>query len=293
MFESALETAGGFTFPYVGLRRKHDGTVFSTLGAFMVVNSQGWCITAAHLMAEIVQAKQSARSVIDLDKRIDELKNHEGKLSNKQRHELHGLEDQRKNYLSHSAEIWALPHFSETRPRIVEHHIAQHADVAAFRLEPFDATTIARYPVLRGGHSSVKPGTNICRVGFPWHHVDATFDGESGFNVTSGFPVPTFALDGMVSRFNAQKFPDGTQTTYIETSTPGLRGQSGGPLLDTDGRVCGLQSGTAHYDLGFDATYSREGKEIVERQFLNVGRALHVDDIKVFLDSLEIAYAEG
>ena len=293
MFETALETAGGFTFPYVGLRRKYDGTVFSTVGAFIVVNSQGWCVTAAHLMAEIVQAKQSTHSVVELDKRIAELKQRDGKRSNRERHELQQLEGRRKDYLSHSAEIWALPHFSETHPRIIEHHIAEHADVSAFRLEPFDATTIPRYPVLRAGHESVKPGTSICRVGFPWHQVDATFDGESGFNVSGGFPVPTFALDGMVSRFNTQQFPDGSQATYIETSTPGLRGQSGGPLLDTEGRVCGLQSGTAHYDLGFDATYARDGKQIVERQFLNVGRALHVDEIKKFLDSLQIAFAEG
>lgn len=293
MFETALEIAGAFTFPYVGLRRKHDGTVFSTVGAFIVLNSQGWCITAAHLMAEIVKAKQSTRSVAEIDAKIAELKRKDGKRTNRERHELERLEARRLGHLSHSAEIWALPNFSDTHPHIVEHHVARHADVAAFRLEPFDGTSISRYPVLREGHASVRPGTAVCRVGFPWHHVDATYDGESGFNVSGGFPVPTFALDGMVSRFNAQQFPDGTQATYIETSAPGLRGQSGGPLLDAEGRVCGLQSGTAHYDLGFDATYERDGKQIVERQFLNVGRALHVDDIKAFLDSLEIAYATG
>ena len=293
MFETALEIAGAFTFPYVGLRRKHDGAVFSTVGAFIVVNSQGWAITAAHLMAEIVQAKQSARAAADLDARIAELKRKNGKRSNKERHELEQLETRKRGFLSHSAEIWALPGFSETHPHIAEHHIAANADVAAFRLTPFDATVIAHYPDFREGQASVKPGTAVCRVGFPWHHVETTFDDASGFVVGTGFPVPTFAIDGMVSRFNAQQFPDGSECTYIETSAPGLRGQSGGPLLDAEGRVCGLQSGTAHYDLGFDASYVRNGKKVVERQFLNVGRALHVDDIKRFLDSLEIAYSIG
>lgn len=292
MFETALQKASAFTFPYVGLRHKHDGTVFSIVGAFVVVNADGWAITAAHLMRDIVKAKQSAASAKAVDKRIAELRSAHGHMTKEAIAEAAKLENDKRDFLSHSAEIWALPGFADTHPAIVEHHIHEHADVAAFLLQPFDPARIGQ-PVFRDGHDSVLPGTAVCRVGFPWHQVDATFDGDSGFNVRGGFPVPTFAIDGMVSRFHAEQYPDGSTCTSIETSSPGLRGQSGGPLLDTEGRVCGLQSGTAHYDLGFDATYVRDGEQVVERQFLNVGRAVHVDDIKAFLGSIDVAYSVG
>jgi len=38
----------------------------------------------------------------------------------------------------------------------------------------------------------------------------------------------------------------------IELSTPGLRGQSGGPLFNSEGIICGMQSSTNHLHLGFE-----------------------------------------
>jgi hypothetical protein len=105
---------------------------------------------------------------------------------------------------------------------------------------------------------------------------------------------PRFALEGIVSRFQAVKV-EGRETpaTFIETSSPGLRGQSGGPLLDVAGRVCGVQSHTAHLDLGFDASYQRDGERVVERQFLNIGRASHVDGVLAFLDEHGVSHQTG
>jgi hypothetical protein len=38
---------------------------------------------------------------------------------------------------------------------------------------------------------------------------------------------------------------------FVEMSSPGLRGQSGGPRFDVNGMVWGLQSRTQHLALGF------------------------------------------
>jgi S1-C subfamily serine protease len=103
--------------------------------------------------------------------------------------------------------------------------------------------------------------------------------------------APFFALEGIISRFAVVQQPDGSQCTYIQTFSPGLCGQSGGPFFDSAGRLCGLQSSATHLDLGFDAMYERDGRQKVERQFLNVGQAVHVDEIVEFPKSQGVSYA--
>jgi hypothetical protein len=74
---------------------------------------------------------------------------------------------------------------------------------------------------------------------------------------------------------------------FIETSTPGLRGQSGGPLFDVDGKVWGIQSRTNHYDLGFAPTVKEGGRSLMEHQFLNTSWSADIDEI------VQIAVANG
>ncbi len=265
MFQDALETAGHFTFPYVGVRRRNDGEVFSTVGALVIINADGWCLTAAHVVDEIRKAHASVQSKAQ------------------------------PTTLSHHAEIWAVPGFARSKPRMAQAHVDSAADLAAIRIEPFDAGQFERPPVFRSLVSPVRPGLSLCRVGYPFHKVEATFDEDAGnFDVKTGFPVPRFALEGMVSRFH-NVVVEGREppVRFIETSTPGLRGQSGGPLIDVEGRICGMQSHTAHLDLGFDAAFEREGERVTERQFLNVGRAVHVEQIMAFLDAKQIDYRHG
>jgi S1-C subfamily serine protease len=66
---------------------------------------------------------------------------------------------------------------------------------------------------------------------------------------------------------------------FIETSTPGLRGQSGGPLFDVKGEIWGIQSRTVHLELGFSPKKKDGPREIVEHQFMNVGLAAHVSHL--------------
>ena len=101
-----------------------------------------------------------------------------------------------------------------------------------------------------------------------------------------------FPNDGMVTRIvsrgmtNDNKF----ERLYVETSTPGLRGQSGGPVFDTEGRLCAMQVQTVHMPLGFHPTVEYDGKSVVENQFLNVGLGVHVRTIRAVLDDRGVRY---
>ena len=86
------------------------------------------------------------------------------------------------------------------------------------------------------------PGTSLCRLGFPFHQINATFD-----PVTRKFalapdvlPIPRFPNDGIHTRVPVVISPDGQrQVKFIETSSPGLKGQSGGPIFDQSGFCVG------------------------------------------------------
>jgi len=273
MFVDAVRTAAAFTYPYVGLRRRANGEVFTNVGSFIVINPQGWIVTSGHIVDDIVASDQRVNSQAGP-----------------------GAPPADANITNHQ-ELWALPGFSETRPVLVQARVNRAADIAVGRLEPFDPNAVAAFPVLRDIEvEPIQQGMSVCRIGYPFHDVPATFNDTSGtFEVPSGaFPFPRFVLDGIVARFSRHVAEEGAAAMFIETSTPGLRGQSGGPLIDVRGRVCGVQSQTAHLDLGFDARYRDASAELVtERQFLNVGAATHVNEVRELLDTEGAGYTVG
>jgi len=81
------------------------------------------------------------------------------------------------------------------------------------------------------------------------------------------------------------------QPRYIETSSPGLMGQSGGPIFDTRGIVWGVQSHTSHLPLGFSPPVPGGQPHQKEHQFLNVGRGVHPAAIVALLKECGIKHS--
>jgi hypothetical protein len=83
----------------------------------------------------------------------------------------------------------------------------------------------------------------------------------------------------------------------FELSTPGLKGQSGGPAFDADGRIWGMQAATKHLDLQFDVNKDvfRAGRKVhvTEHAFLHVGQCVHIDILKDFMRKNSVDFAEG
>jgi S1-C subfamily serine protease len=83
----------------------------------------------------------------------------------------------------------------------------------------------------------------------------------------------------------------------IELSTPGLRGQSGGPLFDNNGIVYGMQFSTKHLHLGFDLVdkeimVNTSIKKVSDYSFIHLGQCIHVNVIKAFLKQHNVKYYE-
>ena len=105
-------------------------------------------------------------------------------------------------------------------------------------------------------------------------------------------PLPLFPIEGIYTRNLLQgKTADGSMDIlYIETSSPGLKGQSGGPIFDTDGNVYAIQSQNVTLPLGFKGTVEVNGKKIEENQFFNVGIGVHPSTIEFLLKKHNIKH---
>ena len=67
----------------------------------------------------------------------------------------------------------------------------------------------------------------------------------------------------------------------IETSNPGIKGQSGGPIYDQKGTVWAIQTATSSYELDFATK---------EKQYYHVGIGVHAATIIDFLKHENITF---
>ena len=270
MFAEAYKIATQFTFPLIISNRFFDGTIESGLGSFVIVNDEGWILTAAHVLQGL-QAFQD----------------HQVQLAQY---------EQSKSSHQHPNPKWILNHsmwFAADHHRISQFHVLPENDLAIGKIDNMHPDFVKKYPVFQRP-DKVMPATSLCKLGYPFYDLQATYsDTSKSFSFDrSIFPIPTFPMDGIMTRQLLTGKSPGNYYEYkwIETSTPGLRGQSGGPTFDKDGRIWAIQSKTMHLPLGFSPKIVKDGVEIEENQFLNVGLGAHVETILKFLDFYKVKY---
>ncbi len=284
MFRNALAVATQFTLPVVTSRRTVAGVCSSSIGAFVVVNPEGWILTAAHVLIQL--DKLTSESAIAKKHIADEAAiRANAALNPKERaKQLQALGKLRKDTTEHYSSWWGF-----LADSISDIHVIEEVDIGVAKLANFDASKIKAYPVFKDPSKGIVQGVGLCKLGFPFHEIIPLWDGAAGaFSFPPGaIPLPSFPMDGIITRFITVQpvgAPPPFQLMQIETSTPGLMGQSGGPTIDHQGAVWAIQSNTAHLSLGFKLPAGKP------EQFLNVGRGVHVETLLGFLDSLGVKY---
>jgi hypothetical protein len=287
MFADAIERASAYTRPVIVSTRTHDGKVGGSVAAYTVLNEDGWILTAAHVFSteralardkERFSALAEGRSVVDGDESL------------KPRARERRLKDLRPDpkWLTGVSYWWG-----SAGATVERYTVKPTADLAVAKLEPFDPESVASYPVFGRGEERPRPGEFLCKLGFPFHRVRVDYDETTGaFSLQKGvLPVPRFPLEGMFTRnVSLAENEGGRKAKFLETSTPGLVGQSGGPVFDPDGVVWGMQSRTVSMPMGIRAVVGKPGGSVEEHQIMNVALAAHVDEIVVFLDEQGIEY---
>ena len=264
-------------------RREADAGT-ATIGAYVVVNREGWILTASHLI-EIVRAQQdSARRHAGYQGNVVEF--HRDVAADK-RYRRKGVRSFHKpgasSVRNHS--VW----WGEDGVRLVEARVMPAADLALGHLEPFDPASVAHYPVWKNPSRDFAPGRSLCKLGFPLHWIVPVYDEKANtFTLPEGsVPLPLFPMEGMFTRVVNTRAPrsgDAEPSPFIKTSTPSLLGQMGGPVFDAHAVVWGIQSHTMHHALGFRPPVPGGNAAEVAHQFLNTGLAAHSAVIERFLE---------
>ena len=294
MFSTAVPIAASFTRPVVISSRTTQGVCAATIGTYVVVNREGWILTAGHLLDIVREHQDSARRHAGYRGNVVEFQR--GIAADK-RYRKKGVRTFHRpvgsSVRNHS--VW----WGVDGVRLVEARIVPAADLALGRLDAFDPASFARYPVWKDPSRGFAPGRSLCKLGFPLHRIVPVYDEKANtFTLPEGsVPLPLFSVEGMFTRVVNARAPgsgDGEPSAFIETSKPILVGQMGGPVFDAEAVVWGIQSHTMHHALGFSPPVPSGAAGEVEHQFLNTRLAVHAAVIRRVLDAEGIAYrSEG
>ena len=294
MFVDAIERVDLFTRPMHSIVRLygHDEVVPGTATVFFV-NQEGCAITCKHVAELIAQSDsiyhnyrefQGARRDVLREKNAAQLIT---QLEAKFKLNVDTIIRVRNNF------IGCVDQFQKLT---IDTHPTQ--DLALLRFEGYNRLLYRSHAVFLGDSSRVKPGRSLCRLGYPFpeftnfQYNPSTDDIE--WNTTGRVTSPKFPIDGIITRLTGET----DRVVGIEMSTPGLRGQSGGPLFDANGLIYGMQSATRHLHLGFDiedhqVLVNGRKSRVSNYPFLNVGQCVHIDVIKAFLREKGVRYYEG
>ena len=292
MFIEAIKEVDRFTKPIHSIVRTYGGLISPATATLFFVNEEGVAITCKHVLDLIVQADKVNGQYQNFKAEQDKLPR-DGKFKKG----LKGLE-LKYRYKSDSVVQLKNRFINSVHPITnIRFHAHPTLDLAILIFEGFENKHYSSYAKFVKDSNKLAQGKYLCRLGYPFpefnnfkHNLD-TDDIE--WTMTGNPNSPKFPIDGIITRFGAEN----NQVTSIELSTPGLKGQSGGPLFDKDGLVYGMQFMTNQLHLGFDI----ENKEIVNNgkktkvsnhPFLHVGHCVHVDRIKEFLTLHNIKFYE-
>ena len=294
MFISAIEQAAQFTRPIHTVVRTYGGKqLIPGAATIFFVNKKGYAITCRHVAEMIASADQ-------INQHFNNFKQERLSIQSnpKYRQLLKGLELKYK--LQPDTIIQVKNNFVDAVDTMsgFTFHLHPSLDLAIIKFNDFGKILYNDCAKFQKDGASIKQGKFLCRLGFPFPEFsNFTFNSTTDDIewTTTGVAVsPRFPIEGMVTRFLA----DQQHGMYgIEMSTPGLRGQSGGPLFDADGLVYGMQFSTKHLHLGFDIEekeilINNHIKKVTDYSFIHLGQCIHVNAIKAFLAEHNVDFFE-
>lgn len=294
MFVDAIDLAAKFTRSIHMISRNFGSDrVQAHAATLFFVNSEGWALTCAHVAKTFQAAEEILEKYAAFQKELAERQTQSNGTQFRKNLE--------RKY-EYSSKIPA-----ELRYRFmnciegtltVDCHIHPKSDVALLKFNSFEKLLCDTFPVFPKDTTGLKQGLSLCRLGFPFpEFTNFTYDSTNErieWTSTGQSGSPRFPIEGMVTR---HLLGGSGERTGFEISTPGLKGQSGGPAFDSEGKVWGMQSQTHHLDLDFDVDTKvlRGGipKQVKESAFLHVGRCVDVDTLKSFMVENEVSFEEG
>ena len=279
MYKNAIKNNSKYIVPFIeGIKYFGSNEIEHALATMIVINKHGYILTCKHVANDLVQNNEL---VNNYKKLLDELKDDKEKT----------IKKYKLNDNSIVLNNIYLP-FNINGNINIEIKFHKTLDLALIKLDGVNIEC-DNYPIF--SKELPMQGQSVCKLGFAFPEYSFFEYSESEKNiimksdVKSNFPL--FPMDGIVTRHVADERGN---ITMFETSTPGLRGQSGGPVFSPEGIVYGIQSMTKHIDLNFDvdAEVNRgvTKKKVTFTPFINLGVAISSVEVIKFLDENNIEY---
>lgn len=294
MFETAIEKVSSYTRPLHIISRSFGGLILPGASTFFFVNNSGVAVTCRHIANMILSSESIQNTFSRYRTERESLKR-----DNKYQKNLNGL--QLKYKFTRETTVQLKIKFLNAFDKIdkIDIHIHPVLDLAILEFKGFNELFYKAHASFIKDTKKIRQGKYLCRLGFPFpefnNFVHNTVTDDLEWTNTGKSDSPIFPIDGIITRFIGDEKGN---ITGIEMSTPGLRGQSGGPLFDVNGNIYGMQFATNHLHLGFDLNDKeiiKDGRKtkVSNYPFLHVGLCVHVDVIKKFLAEHKISFVES
>ena len=293
MFVEAIEIVAKYTRPIHSISRNYNSEIIVRgTATLFFVNSDGWALTCGHVADQLVATEVLAKKAQDFQ---NELAKRHG--TQKEKRLLKELE--KKYGYTKNTPFELHNRFVNCVEGKLNCHITKHQkyDIALVKFDDYTRLLCDTFPVFPSDTSTLQPGKMLCRLGFPFpEFTNFVYDEKANrinWTETGRKTTPRFPIEGMITR----RLLDSEGQVYgFEMSTPGLRGQSGGPAFDTEGKVWGMQFATKHLDLDFDVDQEvlRKGikKHVTDSAFLHVGGCINIDVLKAFMKENNVQFTE-
>ncbi len=293
MFSEAIEKIAQFTRPLHSIVRTFAGKkLVPASGTLFFVNDEGYAVTCKHIAELLINSDNINKLFLEYKKERTKF------FTDKKFKQIQkGLELKYK-YTEESI-IQIKNSFVDCVDTLggFTTHLHPTYDLAIIQLTGFTKLFYTGYAKFKKQNAPVLQGEFLCRLGYPFPEFNNFMYDEKADDInwtSEGIrSSPRFPIEGMVTRFLAEN----NKMYGIELSTPGLRGQSGGPLFNANGVVYGMQFSTKHLHLGFDLVdkevlINNKIKKVSDYAFIHLGQCIHADVIKEFLTEHKVKYYE-
>lgn len=293
MFKEAIEKVANFTRPIHTIMQLYGNKqIIPGAATLFFVNEEGYAITCKHVFEVLSTSENMLKNYTQFKLERNQLSHDEKyndsvkELELKYKYSPETVTQMKSTFIdcvdTASGYTWIL------HPKY---------DLAILKFNDYKSLHYRDYAIFQKDTTQIKQGEFLCRLGFPFpefnnfQYNETNDDIEWKMNGVKN--SPQFPIEGMVTRFLAEE----GKFYGIEMSTPGLKGQSGGPLFNKNGTVYGMQFSTKHLHLGFDIVdkeilLNNKIEKISDYSFIHLGQCIHAETIKEFLKEHNIKYYE-
>jgi hypothetical protein len=213
----------------------------------VIVNDEGWALTAGHIIEQCDQLASGHAALTKYETDMAAINADRSLGAQEREKRISALGPQSPNAIRNFFFWWG-----RDGVELADVTVVDDFDLAVGRLVPFDPSSICHLSSAERSRQRRRPRDQPCTLGFPFHAIEpAREEDRQTFVLPPGaVPLPMFPMKGILTRFIEVK-PNGRgrnfRLRYMKTSSPGLMGQSGGPIVDVKGTLWAIQSYTTSY----------------------------------------------